>query len=196
MYTVLNCYGPARAVEREGFLEDLKKIINARALNNLIVCGDFNMIYDNEMDIIAGAPHSKREAESFSNFLKLSELEDTWRIMNGNHREFTWCRNTPYTARRLDYIFCDTNMSQHLITSDIKDFACTDHRAVMTNIHADNFPRGPSRWHFNSSHLRDKIFIDHMNAFIQKCLKEHEEENLDSRTSWEMLKASIRTECM
>ena len=69
MYTVtLYCYGPARAVEREGFLEDLKKIINARALNNLIVCGDFNMIYDNEMDIIAGAPHSKREAESFSNF--------------------------------------------------------------------------------------------------------------------------------
>ena len=35
------------------------------------------MIYDNDMDIIAGAPHSKREAESFSNFLKLSELEDT-----------------------------------------------------------------------------------------------------------------------
>ena len=35
-----------------------------------------------------------------------------------------------------------------------------------------------------------------MNAFIEKCLKEHEEENLDSRTSWEMLKASIRTECM
>ena len=116
--------------------------------------------------------------------------------MNGNHREFTWSRNTPFTARRLDYIFCDTNMSQHLITSDIKDFACTDHRAVMTNIHADNFPRGPSRWHFNSSHLRDKIFIDHMNAFIEKCLKEHKEENLDSRTSWEMLKASIRTECM
>ena len=65
----------------------------------------------------------------------------------------------------------------------------------MTNIHADNFPRGPSRWHFNSSHLRDKIFIDDMNAFIEKCLKEHEEENLDSRTSWEMLEASIRTEC-
>ena len=185
MYTVLKCYGPARAVEREGFLETLKIIINARASKNLIVCGDFNMIYDNEMDIIAGAPHSKREAESFSNFLKLSELEDTCRIMNGNHREFTWSRNTPYTARRLDYIFCDTNMSQHLITSDIKDFACTDHRAVMTNIHADNYPRGPSRWHFNSWHLRDKIFIDHMNAFIEKCLKEHEEENLDSRISWE-----------
>ena len=57
-YTVLNCYGPARAVEREGFLEDLTEIINARELNNLIVCGDFNMIYDNEMDIMAGAPHS------------------------------------------------------------------------------------------------------------------------------------------
>ena len=89
LYTVLNCYGPARAVEREGFLEDLKEIINARTLNNLIVCGDFNMINDNKMDIIASTPHSKREAESFSNFIKLSELEHTWRIMNGNHREFT-----------------------------------------------------------------------------------------------------------
>ena len=45
----------------------------------------------------------------------------------------------PYTARRLDYIYCDTNMSQHLITSDIKDFACTDHRAVMQTI----FPEVP-----------------------------------------------------
>ena len=87
-------------------------------------------------------------------------------------------------------------MSQHLITSDIKDCACTDHGAVMTNIHADNFLRCPLRLHFNSSHLRDKMLMDHMNAFIEKCLKEHEEENLDSRTSWEMLKASIRTECI
>ena len=88
-------------------------------------------------------------------------------------------------------------MSQHLITSDINDFACIDHGAVMTNIHADNFPRDfRSRWHFNSSHLQDKIFIDHMNAFIEKRFKEHEEENLDSRTCWEMLKASIRTGCI
>ena len=28
-----------------------------------------------------------------------------------------------------------------------------------------------------------------MNAFIEKCLKEHEEENLDSRTSWENVKS-------
>ena len=33
-----------------------------------------------------------------------------------------------------------------------------------------------------------------MKAFIEKSLKEHEEDNLDSHTSWEMLKASIRTE--
>ena len=48
LYTVLNCYGPAKAEERDAFLEELNEIITNLDGNNLIVSGDFNMIYNNE----------------------------------------------------------------------------------------------------------------------------------------------------
>ena len=54
----------------------------------------------------------------------------------------------------------------------------------MTEIQMDKFPRGPPRWHFNSLHLKDETILDHMNAFIDECLKENEKEVVDSRTSF------------
>ena len=35
-----------------------------------------------------------------------------------------------------------------------------------------------------------------MNAFIDECLEGNEKEVIESRTSWELLKASIRAECI
>ena len=125
----MNCYGPAKAEERDSFLEELNEIITNLDGNNLIVCNDFNMIYNNNLDNIAGAPHSNREGGNFLNFLKVLELGDSWRFLNDNAKEFTWFRNAPLAARRLDYILCAINVAQHLTNSEIIEYPCTDHRS-------------------------------------------------------------------
>ena len=114
LYTVLNCYGPAKEEERDAVLEELNEIITNLDRNNLIVCGDFNMIYNNDLDNIARAPHSNREGGNFLNILKVFELEDSSRFLNNNVKEFTWSRNAPYAARRLYSLWykCSTTSDQ------------------------------------------------------------------------------------
>ena len=101
-----------------------------------------------------------------------------------------------FEDRRLDCILCDINATQHLTNSEIIEYPCTDHKAVIAEIQMDKFPRGPPRWHFNSLHLKDKTFLDHMDGFIDECLEANEKEGVDSRTSWQLLKTSIRAECI
>ena len=75
-------------------------------------------------------------------------------------------------------------------------FSSADHCGVLAEILEDVFPRGPSRWKFNSSHLNDSHFINRMNARIAIVLEEANEENLDKQTTWELQKATIGTECI
>ena len=117
------------------------------------------MIYNNDLDNVAAAPHSKRERGNFIMILKVLELEDSWRFLNNNAKQFTWFRNAPQAARRLDYTLCDINVAQHLTNSEIIEYPCTDHKAVKSEIQMDKVPRGPLRWHFNSLHLKDKTFL-------------------------------------
>ena len=66
-YTVVNCYGPANRQERRSFLDSLNSVISNLYQNNLIVCGDFNMVQNNSLSIIEGYPYIEKETEAFFN---------------------------------------------------------------------------------------------------------------------------------
>ena len=51
-YTAVNCYGPANRQERPSFLDSLNNVISNLYQNNLIICGDFNMVQNNSLDTI------------------------------------------------------------------------------------------------------------------------------------------------
>ena len=107
-YTMVNCYGPANRQERPSFLDSLNSVISKLYQNNLILCGDFNMVQNNSLGIIEGYPHGQKETEAFVNIIKVWDLQDTWRKVNGDNTDFTWSKKNPFIARRLDYIFCDS----------------------------------------------------------------------------------------
>ena len=74
--------------------------------------------------------------------------------------------------------------------------AGTDHKAVVTEFQKGEFKRGPSTWKFNTSYLKESAFVQQINACISKSPEESEREDLDGSTTWELLKATIRSECM
>ncbi|GFR74426.1 endonuclease domain of the non-LTR retrotransposon LINE-1 [Elysia marginata] len=154
------------------------------------------MLLDNELDYISGAPHHSRETEKFNMFLHTWNLHDCWRTRNANKKDFTWSKDKPFIARRLDYIFCSGDLISDVADTDIVHFPSTDHRAVVTQFVEHPFPRGPSRWQFNASLLKSKDFVKHMNIFIPNFLEDPQNVDIDCRTKWELLKAGIRLECM
>ena len=71
------------------------------------VAGDFNTTLE-QADNIAGLPHHEREVATFKNTLAHLDIFDVWRANNRDIKEYTWSRPTPFTARRIDYILCDS----------------------------------------------------------------------------------------
>ena len=145
-------------------------------------------------DIISGTAHGHNEVEAFNNLLQVMNLNDCWREMNKETKVFTSLRKTFAAEDRTTY-FAEKKLCPMLKKQKLKHFL-PDHCRVLAEILEDVFPRGPSKWKFNSSHLNKSHFINRMNALIAIFLEEANEENLDKQITWELLKATIRTECI
>ena len=115
-------------------MDNLKTHLNSLDAENIILCGDFNMVLKNDLDIIAGAPHNTNNVDGFQKFVSTWQLQDCWRVIKGDLKEYTWSRNNPFVARRLDYIFCDPVLVANVENVYIKHMSTSDHKAVVVHI--------------------------------------------------------------
>ena len=65
-YTTVNIYGPDRRSDRKQFIDELIATLDTVHPTNVIVCGDFNMVLDNTLDIISGDLHNKEDVDAFN----------------------------------------------------------------------------------------------------------------------------------
>eukprot|EP00745_Piridium_sociabile_P016466 TRINITY_DN24476_c0_g2_i3.p2 TRINITY_DN24476_c0_g2~~TRINITY_DN24476_c0_g2_i3.p2 ORF type:complete len:168 (-),score=8.73 TRINITY_DN24476_c0_g2_i3:33-536(-) len=56
---IFNVYAPNSSPDLRDFFKDLTGIINETDIQHKIICGDFNCVLNNELDIISGEPHHK-----------------------------------------------------------------------------------------------------------------------------------------
>eukprot|EP00745_Piridium_sociabile_P027994 TRINITY_DN45049_c0_g1_i1.p1 TRINITY_DN45049_c0_g1~~TRINITY_DN45049_c0_g1_i1.p1 ORF type:complete len:229 (-),score=24.33 TRINITY_DN45049_c0_g1_i1:29-715(-) len=145
----------------------------------------------NELDIITGEPHNKREVKGLNKLVTDLDLHDPWRISHRDTKEYTWSRNHPFIARRIDYIFVSGELLNFTEQTDITTLLHSDHRAVTTSIVFHKYKRGPSYWKLNNSLLKDSAYVECINRtidiFKQKCT-----EDIDPHNKWELCKIKIR----
>ncbi|WP_419623904.1 endonuclease/exonuclease/phosphatase family protein, partial [Thiolapillus sp.] len=159
---IANIYAPQSPTDKIAFFDQMHNIITKykREEHTSILIGDFNSVLDNELDIISGEKHNKREVEAFNTLVSDLDLTDSWRTLHRDEKEYTWCRNSPFTARRLDYILVSNTLAAHLTHSEITSIPLSDHRAVETTLSFHNFKRGPSYWKFDNSLLKDIHYVE------------------------------------
>ncbi|WP_419615349.1 endonuclease/exonuclease/phosphatase family protein, partial [Thiolapillus sp.] len=189
---IANIYAPQSPTDKIAFFDQMHNIITKykREEHTSILIGDFNSVLDNELDIISGEKHNKREVEAFNTLVSDLDLTDSWRTLHRDEKEYTWCRNSPFTARRLDYILVSNTLAAHLTHSEITSIPLSDHRAVETTLSFHNFKRGPSYWKFNNSLLKDIHYVETTKSLLQK--HSEEQTNLDPHAKWELCKIRIR----
>lgn len=190
---IVNIYSPNDRMERRTFFKDLIKN-KLFTESNLIVCGDFNCVLDNELDVISGGSHNENDVKLFQTMEKELNLTDLWRASHGDTKEYTWSRNTPFTARRLDYMFVSETVLSKSFGCEISSSASSDHRMVSMKYRLSSVSRGPYYWKFNDSLLHDIIFVQSMNTFIDNLLKEYVD--LDKQTKWDLYKVKIKEFCI
>ena len=193
---VCNAYAPNVAHEAENFLSETADILNNIEYDKLIVCGDFNTVMDNNMDIISGEKHRNNTVESFRKFAKSCNLLDAWRLFNAEQKEFTWSRivKGALIARRLDYIFLCENTVDDVHECSIFSFPQSDHRCVYVQLKCANFERGPGYWKLNNALLKEKGYVDKINTLIESFNLNDEYKDMPNDVKWELLKLQIKEE--
>ena len=192
LYYFLNIYAPNLKKEKLSFLDELSSVLLKLNSPNVILGGDFNIVSDNNLDIIAGEIHDEDLVKKNFTLRDKQDLSDTWRIQNPEKKDFTWSRPTPFTARRLDYILCSNSLIPYIKNSFHKIIYGSDHKLVNTTLITNNHKRGPSYWKFNTSLLKDPDYLLLMNSSIDQFLEN--ECNLSNPVeTFDMLKSMARS---
>ena len=193
-FYLANVYSPNNGVDKSVFFEQLQQLLIEYKDDNLIVVGDFNCVSNNTLDIISGNPHRTIEVQAFNKMRTSLQLTDIWRVLHKDEKDFTWSRQNPFVARRLDYCFLSDSVISDCISCEHRSIANTDHKTVEVVLNSEEFRRGPGYWKFNNSFLKDTEFVRKMNEILDQQLNNPTNINSYADT-WEMCKVEIRGFC-
>ena len=191
-YCIINIYGPNVDVDRRKFLLDLFKVyIEIPDDVFSTVAGDYNMYLNEKLDNISGAPHDKHIVQKFNDFVSELGLVDVWRIFHNEDMQHTWSNvNSPYVARRLDFILCNELMLDRIHSCEIIDIPHTDHKGVLIEFCDHEMSRGPGYWKFNQSLLSDVNYVELVKGTIEKVRRDFSDCSYQLR--WDLCKIQIK----
>jgi exonuclease III len=191
---VCNAYAPCASPDLDSFFTEITDTLSNIEHDQIIVCGDFNAVLNNDLDIISGEKHADKTVQLFNNFVDNCGLSDTWRLFNPNDRDFTWSRkiNGMFVARRLDYILTSDDIVDNICECNIASIPQTDHRCVYIQLSCCNTERGPGYWKMNNALLKEENFLNLINTTIEDSLAEETVANKPDDFKWEFLKLRIK----
>ena len=189
---VLNVYAPSITREKQQFIKSLQKEISDIKQESILVCGDFNCVFDNTMDIISGDKHPKETVTLFNDLKEHCVLNDIWRLFHPDLKEFSWSRNNNFISRRIDYFLGSDSVYNKITDCHMKSVPYSDHRYIFVDIHCSQLERGPGYWKFNNSLLKEIQLVDLLNKVIDTSLSEYVD--LDPQLKWEIIKRRIKDE--
>ena len=193
---ICNAYGPNSVNEIRDFLSETATTVGTLECDNVIVCGDFNTVLHNDLDIISGDKHNVAVIESFHSFTDACQLSDAWRVFNDNLKEFTWSRivKGKLIARRLDYILVTDSVINDVTECNITSFPQSDHRGVYIVYKFCDCERGPSYWKLNNSLLKEQEYLHMINKVIETFNLDDTQADMSDDMRWEMLKLQMKEE--
>ena len=165
--TLVNIYGPNK--DNPQFYEQMKQKIEEFQNDHVIICGDWNMIMDVEMDSFNYVNiNNPRARQSVLQLLDQENFIDPWRLMHENKKQYTWRRLNPTKKQaRLDFFIIHESLFQYVTNTDIIPGYRTDHSAIILKLKFQNNERGKGYWKFNNSLLKDSQYIDKIKKIIE-----------------------------
>ena len=129
---LVTLYGPNNANnDSPSFFCEIKELLNSKNSDYNILCGDFNIVMDKEMDTcnyrnINNPQASKAVLEIVSEH----ELTDIYRHLNPTIRRFTWRRKNPVKQARLDLFLASTSLLDITKKCSINSSYRSDHSPI------------------------------------------------------------------
>jgi exonuclease III len=186
-------YSPNKTQEKMKHYKRIQSILQQymNITGHVILSGNFNCIYNADLDNLAGAPHPHIEREQFQDLIEATDLHDLWRYHHENETNFTYKRKLQPIVMRVDYIFVNQYTLDCGVSCEIIDIPFSDHRGVIMNTVNDNIEQGPGYWKINDTLLKDEYYVKHVNDII-KVVYDENYNILNIQTLWDICKKRVQ----
>ena len=173
-YILINLYNANTKKEQINVFSKMFALLKKFDINpkiQIIMVGDFNLLFDSKLDAQGGNPTMKKK--SLAKLIELKEpydLCDIWRVRNKKSRlcTFTQQHSSGFIQRRLDYIFISNTLQELVTTTEILTPISTDHSLVIFFLSKGNdCLRGKRFWKFYSSLTKDQNYITETKKLIR-----------------------------
>ena len=169
---IVNLYGPNQDVPQ--FYVDLEKRLKEMGCNNIIVCGDWNLVMNFSLDYCNYKHNNNvKSQEQVESMMFTLDLVDIWRELNPDLRRYTWRRNRPFQQSRLDFFTISDALCPYVIDADILPGYRTDHSLVVLSLSMGPEEKRFTLWKFNSSLLKDREYLKEVNDIIKDVTDEY-----------------------
>lgn len=182
--TLASIYGPNE--DKPQFYRDLKQKLLDFNNEKIIICGDWNIIINPELDS-ENYKHinNPKARDVVLSFVEEDNYIDVWRMLNENKKGFTWRRINPDRKQaRLDYFLLKEDILHFIHDSSIVPGYRTDHSGIILSLKFNDNERGKGFWKFNNSLLKDTNYIQVVKNTINEVINTYKKEDEhDSETN-------------
>ena len=160
-FTLVNLYGPNN--DNPQFYENLIKKISEFENDNVIICGDWNFVINQEADSFNYLHiYNLKVRQIVLNLLEEENFKDVWRIMNKDSRKYIWRRLSPIKKQaRLDHFSVSKTFFQFVTDTDIVSGYRTDHLGIILKLKLLEKEREKGYWNLITHYLK-------MNCILKK----------------------------
>ena len=198
---LINAYAPTKDKEDKqvDFLQFVRNQISDLGDKNILLGGDLNVYLNPELDKKGGTiTQLSKYGTSIHELMEDFNLADVWRTIYPNSRQYTWRGNTRQglVQSRLDYWLASVHMLYDLQMVSISPGVRSDHSIIKISFSFKNTPsRGRGFWKFNSSLLRDEVYIKRVKDVLSMCDDKYVDLK-DHGLLWEVVKCEIRSDTL
>ena len=110
----------------------------------------------------------------FKKILEIMEnysLVDAFRSLYPNLHRYTWRKPNSDKMACLDYFIVSNYLMDIIPEIKIRYGHRSDHSIIELKIHLNKFKRGPGTWKFNSSLLKNKLYVELINKTIEQIVE-------------------------
>lgn len=192
-FTLINLYGPNN--DKPNFYKELRRKYNSLNNDNVIMCGDWNLIINPDLDtnnyLHINNPRARNEI--LDNIIEEDGFLDIYRILHEEKREYTWSRRNPIRKQaRLDFFLISFDCFLYADATSITPGYRTDHSGITLDLILNhNNERGRGYWKFNNSLLKDQHYIKIVKYTISEVKQTYKANKDNDNTDAEQIKFNI-----
>ena len=167
-----NVYGPN--TDSPEFYENMQTHINDMQCEDIVWCGDFNLVLNPNLDCYNyKCINNPKARDKILELIETYSYIDPFRQLHEKLRRYSWRKKSPLKQGRLDFFLLSESLLSSLDTCYIESSYRSDHSAISLSLTFNDFKKGHGLWKFNNSLLYDDKYLECIRDIILKVKKQY-----------------------